>query len=88
MVAGAVPHRPRLPLAAGRGGEVLTVMMITVMEQTPHLLAGLIAASTSARLGDRWNAGGLSAGALGSEKPSQCTRITTGSHFEVRSQGR
>jgi len=44
---------------------VLTVIMITVMEQTPHLLAGLIAASTSARPGDRWAAGGLAAGALG-----------------------
>lgn len=52
-----------------RGEEVLTVIMITVMEQTPPLLAGLIATSTSAWLGDGWNAGGLAAGALGGPVP-------------------
>ena len=54
MVAGAVasPTAPGLPLARQGGAGVLTVIMITVIEQTPHLLAGLIAASTSGWLGD------------------------------------
>lgn len=35
MVGGAVAYRPRLPLPmVGRGGEVLTIIMIMVMEQS------------------------------------------------------
>jgi hypothetical protein len=64
MAAGAIAGSPAC-WPRGDVGQLLTVIMITVMEQKPYPLVGLIAASTSARPGDRWAAGGLAAGALG-----------------------